>query len=192
MVWKYVYCIVVSFFLWNDPVTYGWSLLQLVQKKPRRPLASRISVGTLILLAAAPPSPSVISQTIPSCIQTWYMDRVTMYLSLTSNLASHLASHHLHFTFAHCQPWGCGNLENVCCVVKAGGKEKCFNQNNYCLLRGAVSVCSSSAPPYLWPIDWKILSLTDGFVNFQENFYKLFRWSFSSLLILSSTTTKLL
>ena len=123
-----------------------------------------------------------------SCIQTWYMDRLTMYLSL----ASHLASHHLHFTFAHCQPWGCGNLENVCCVVKAGGKEKCFNQNNYCLLRGAVSVCSSSAPPYLWPIDWKILSLTDGFVNFQENFYKLFRWSFSSLLILSSTTTKLL
>ena len=48
MVSKYVYCIVVSFFLWNDPVTYGWSLLQFVQKKPRRPLASRISVGTLL------------------------------------------------------------------------------------------------------------------------------------------------
>ena len=45
MVPKYVYCIVVSFFLWNDPVTYGWSLLKFVQKKPRRPLASRISVG---------------------------------------------------------------------------------------------------------------------------------------------------
>ena len=39
------------------------------------------------------------------------------------------------------------NLENVCCVVKAGGQEKCFNQNNYCLLKGAVSVCSSPCSP---------------------------------------------
>ena len=89
--------------------------------------------------AAAPPSPSVISQTISSCIQTWYMDRVTLYLSL--------ATRHLHFTFAHCQPWGCANVENVCWIVKGGGPEKCFNQNNYCLLEGAVSVCSSPCSP---------------------------------------------
>ena len=41
------------------------------------------------------------------------------------------------------QPWAPGNIR-VWYVVKVAGLSKCFNQNNYCLLRGAVCVLSPS------------------------------------------------
>ena len=32
----------------------------------------------------------------------------------------------------------------------------------------ALALAPLQVPPYLWPIDWEILSKIDGFVNFQE------------------------